>query len=318
MLLSELPIGAKVKDAETIYYGKPIIFQVAAKNHPGYPSSSVTLLTERIITLKAFDAREPGNANGDRRVDGNNRYLHSNIRQWLNKENLVWYTAQHEADQTPNTAGVSINPYDNEKGFLSNLSQSLKNRILTTSLSVARNIITDGGGSETVQDNIFLLSNTEVGLANENNTVEGSRLALFTTADSSRLVNPTAEAVENSSYTNASLDASKPWHWWLRTPQVAFSHYSRYVNPSGALRGAGVFNGYFGVRPAMNLPSDVQVSDSPDSDGAYVLQWWTPPSLSPKINGQYRNYGDGWVKVSGTWRKIDEIHTKINGVWLKS
>lgn len=45
---------------------------------------------------------------------------------------------------------------------------------------------------------------------------------------------------------------------------------------------------------------------------------YTPPNLSPNINGVYKTYADGFVKIDGVWRQIDEIHTNINGVWRKS
>lgn len=279
-LLSNLPIGAKVKDLGTTYHGKPIVFLVTGKNHPGYPANAVTLLTERIISVKAFDAKEPSNSDTNRRNYGNNRYLHSNIRQWLNKDTQPWYSAQHGADAQPDTAGVSYNPYNTERGFLANFSAHFKNRLLTTTLTVARNVVTDGEGSETVQDKVFLLSNTEVGLANENNIAEGSRLALFTTADSSRLANPTPEAVANSNYTNSSFNASQPWYWWLRTPYAGYSVKVRHVSTSGVISSHSANYGNYGVRPALNLPSDIRVSDNPDSDGAYVITWNAIPSLS--------------------------------------
>ena len=56
--LGSLPNGALVKDTGTLYYGKPIVWKIADKNHVGYPSGSVTLITEKIITLKCFDATE--------------------------------------------------------------------------------------------------------------------------------------------------------------------------------------------------------------------------------------------------------------------
>lgn len=42
------------------------------------------------------------------------------------------------------------------------------------------------------------------------------------------------------------------------------------------------------------------------------------PSLSPKINGVWRDYESGYTKINGAWREIEEIHTKINGIWRKS
>ncbi|WJY27491.1 DUF6273 domain-containing protein [Sporosarcina trichiuri] len=278
-LLSALPVGAKVKDPASTYHGKPLIWQVADKNHAGYPASSVTLLTEKIISVKAFDAKEPTNADANRKSYGNNRYKDSNLRQWLNKDTMSWYAAQHGADAPPNTAGVSTDPYDTEKGFLANFSKAFRDRILPTALTVARNTVTDGGGSESVTDKVFLLSNTEVGLANENSIAEGSKLALFTT-DASRVAKPTAEAVSNAVYTNASFNASAGWYWWLRSPYAANSGSSRVVNSSGALNNYFAYYGYGGVRPALNLPSEIRVSDSPDTDGAYVLTFNAPPTVT--------------------------------------
>ena len=62
-------------------HGKPIIWLVADKNHAGYPSNSVTLVTNQIIKMLCFDAKESANSNRDRRSYGNNRYIYSNLRQ---------------------------------------------------------------------------------------------------------------------------------------------------------------------------------------------------------------------------------------------
>ena len=65
--LNALAVGALVKDTGTLYNGKPIIWKIADKGHTGYPSGAVTLITERIISLKCFDAIESGNSDGNRR-----------------------------------------------------------------------------------------------------------------------------------------------------------------------------------------------------------------------------------------------------------
>ena len=84
--LSTLAVGALVKDTGTLYNGKPIIWKIADRNHAGYPANSVTLITERIISLKCFDAIESGNSDSNRRSCGNNRWIYSNIRRWLNSQ----------------------------------------------------------------------------------------------------------------------------------------------------------------------------------------------------------------------------------------
>ena len=119
--LSTLAVGALVKDTGTLYNGKPIIWKIADRNHAGYPANSVTLITERIISLKCFDAIESGNSDSNRRSYGNNRWIYSNIRRWLNSQAAgKWYAAQHSADAPPSNANVwsNYNEYDGEAGFL--------------------------------------------------------------------------------------------------------------------------------------------------------------------------------------------------------
>lgn len=315
--ISNLNVGDKVKFGSI--YGEPIIWQIGAKNHTGYPSNSLTLVTEKLIKIIAFDAKEPSNSDSDRKSYGNNRYLHSNVRQWLNSAAAAgaWYSAQHAADAPPDSGAVTYNPYTSQAGFLNAFTADEKNAILNTTLTVARNTKTDGGGSETVVDGVFLLSNTEVGLANENGIAEGSLLALFSTS-SNRIAQPTAAAVSNSEYTHSILNASSPWFWWLRTPRASSSRGVRSVITGGTLDYYDACSGNNGLRPALNLPSTLLVSDTPDVDGAYTIQFWTPPSISVRIDGVYRPYSDGAVKIGGVWRTIDEVHTKIDGVWRKS
>lgn len=272
--ISNLPVGALVKDITTKYYGSPIIWTIADKNHAGYPANSVTLLSKYILTLKCSDAAEPSNSNSTRRNYGNNRYLYSNIRQWLNSAAGAgaWYTAQHSADAPPTNANVegNYNEYDAEAGFQNDFSANFRNALLSTSLTVVKASV-DGGGTETVADKVFLLSTTEVGLADEG-YAEGSKLALFSD-DTSRLAYPTALCVSNSEYTSTSLKTDLPWRWWLRTPSASSACRVRRVDTDGSLNYGSAYNGTHGVRPACNLPSSILVSNSPDTDGAYIIQW---------------------------------------------
>jgi hypothetical protein len=174
-----------------------------------------------MITLKCFDAKEPSNTNGDRRSYGNNRYSQSNIDQWLNSQAASWYSARHSYDAPPNNANVwsNYNEYDTEAGFLSNFEADFRKAILDAVIRVAKNTVTDGGGYEDITRKVFLLSNTEVGLSNENSVAEGALWSYFSSA-ARRQCYPTAEAVSNSEYTNSSLNASSYWYWWLRTPNA--------------------------------------------------------------------------------------------------
>ena len=309
--LSALPVGALVKDANTIYNGKPIVFKVMEHGHAGDPTGSTALVTNNIITLKCFDAKESSNSNSDRQQYGNNRYAHSNLRQWLNSDKTSWYTAQHSADAAPTNANVynNYNEYDAEAGFLTNFSDEFRNALLTTTKRVAKNTVTDGGSYEDVEDKIFLLSNTEVGLANENNIVEGSIYSLFNTS-SNRIAYPTAEAVSKSEYTNSNLASSKAWYWWLRTPRASHSCNARGVNTDGTLGGSNAYYGTNGVRPACCIPSSIYVSDEAGSDGAYTIIW------NPQVTVESNELGTITGKQTINYAVTDLTGEKV-GVVIK-
>jgi hypothetical protein len=136
----------------------------------------------------------------------------------------------------------------------------------------------DGGGTEQVTDKIFLLSNTEVGLANEG-AAEGSIYELFNTA-SERQAKPTSQAVDDAWCTNTGLSATQNWYWWLRTPRSSDSRNVRSVSTDGALNSYYAYSGHIGVRPAYVISSSTLVSDSPDESGAYEIIWNAPPTIT--------------------------------------
>ena len=127
--LGSLTVGAKIEvpvlSAYQSRFGSKIVFKIADKNHSGYPSNSVTLITEKIIQNMASDAKEPSNSNNDRKNYGNNRHIYSNLLQWLNSNATAgaWYSAKHSADQAPTTKNthVTYNPYTSWAGFLAML-----------------------------------------------------------------------------------------------------------------------------------------------------------------------------------------------------
>ena len=247
--LSTLAVGALVKDTGTLYNGKPIIWKIADKNHAGYPANSVTLITERIISLKCFDAIESGNSDSNRRSYGNNRWIYSNIRQWLNSGAAAgqWYAAQHSADAPPSNANVwsNYNEYDGEAGFLAGFSANFLAALLNTTHTVGKASV-DGGGTETCTDKIFFATCTEVGLTGDHTC--GSKLALFTD-NASRQAKPTAECVSKSEYTNSSFNANSFWYWWLADAYASDSYSVRGVYSSGELNNNNAYNGNRGARP---------------------------------------------------------------------
>ena len=303
--LGSLSVGAKIEvpvlSAYQSRFGSKIVFKIADKNHSGYPSNSVTLITEKIIQLMCFDAKEASNSNSDRKSYGNNRYQHSNILQWLNSNAAAgnWYSAKHSADAPPTNANVwnNYNEYDAWAGFLAMLDPKFVAELLTTTQTVARNTVTDGGSYETVTSKMFLPSTTEVGLANENNIAEGTLLALFSN-DASRVAYPTAQCVSNSEYTNSNFSTSKGWYWWLRTPNSSDASSVRRVNSDGSLGSYSAFFGNYGVRPLCNLKSSILVSDSPNSDGNYTVIYNSAPSAPPSITAPATCYSGQNINIS--------------------
>lgn len=313
--LSSLAAGALVKDTGTLYNGKAIVWKIADKNHAGYPANSVTLITERIISLKCFDAIESGNSDSDRKRYGNNRWIYANIRQWLNSQAAAgqWYSAQHGQDAPPSNANVwdNYNEYQQEAGFLAGFSANFLAALLTTTHTVGKAQV-DGGGTESCTDKIFLATCTEVGLSGD--VTAGSKLAIFSN-DASRQAKPTAEAVSKSEYTNSSLNANSPWYWWLADAYASDSCSVRGVDSSGALIWNSAHYGNWGVRPLCNIKSDILVSDNPDSDGAYTIIWNRAPSAPSTITVPETVRGGSTLEIS--WGASTDADGNLSGYILE-
>ena len=288
--LGNLPVGALVMDPETKYYDKPIVWKIADKNNQGYPADSITLITDKIIGLKAADANEPKNNDSNRRQYGNNNYKLSNIRQWLNSDKESWYQAQHSADQAPIVDYLwdKHNPYDKEAGFLTNFSDSFKLNLVDTKLKVARHSL-DGGGVEEITDKIFLVSRTEAGLGNETSNPEGYPFKLFSD-NASRKAYPTKEAIDNNTYSGPSTGSA--WYWWMRTPSTSDSSYVRCVGSSGDWDYYTARLGSGGLRPLCNLKSEILVSDDKNSDGVYTLEFAPAIPDNLEIRGSGEDLGE--------------------------
>lgn len=294
-------------------HGKPIVWLVADKNHAGYPSNSVTLVTEQIIKMLCFDAKESANSNSDRKSDGNNRYIYSNLRQWLNSAAAAgaWYTAQHSADAAPTSGNVwnGYNAYDGLAGFLNAFTANEQAALLDTTITVGKSS-TDGGGTETCTDKIFPLSCTEVGLSGDHTC--GSLLAIFSD-NASRIATVTAECVANSNYSSNPASGAA-WYYWLRDAYAGSARSARCVLAGGALRGNSACHGGGGLRPACNLSSDLLVSDSTDSDGCYTVIYNQAPTAPSTISVPSEVIGGENITV--TWGASTDSDGNLSGYVL--
>lgn len=287
---------------------------MADKNHAGYPSNSVTLVTNQIIKMLCFDATEPSNGNSDRRGYGNNRYIYSNLRQWLNSPAAAgqWYTAQHSADQTPDSSHVwnGVNPYSGLAGFLNAFTANERAALLNTTITVGKSS-TDGGGTETCTDKIFPLSCTEVGLSGDH--VCGSKLAIFSD-NNSRIATVTASCVANSNY-SSNPGSGAAWYYWLRDAYAGSAYYARRVGSGGTLNGDGAYYGYVGLRPACNLSSDLLISDSVDSDGCYTVIYNQAPTAPSSITVPSEVLGGENLSIS--WAASTDPDGNLSGYVLE-
>ena len=280
-LLSSLPVGAKVKDIHTTYYDKPILFTVMEHNHAGDPDNSTALVTTGIITIKCFDAAEPNNSDSDCRQKGNNRYLYSNIKQWLNSDKPAgqWYVAQHSADAAPISSGIkeNKNAYDQEAGFLANFSEQMKAKLFTVTKRVGTSTTVNGKSYENVTQKIFLLSGIEVDGRIRNGDAGGSIYELFKT-ERNRRACYTAEAIEKTENVLGKEYIGKPGYYWVSTPMTNNSYDNFLAYTEDACSYTRVYESR-GVRPACVVSSSLLVSDTADTDGVYTILWNTPPVI---------------------------------------
>lgn len=236
-LLSSLASGTKVKLGQ--WNGTDLQWKVARDTS----DQSIRLVLEptsvSLLGNKMWDNKEPSNPDSNRRSYGNNRYIYSNIHQWLNATKATgWYTAQHNTDAAPD--------YSSQAGFLSGWSENHIAALDRATLTVSRSK-TDGGGTETFVARVALISTAELGLQSGTG---GGRLNIF----------------------NSDGDRSTGANYWTRTPSPSHSHSAYRVAPAGALGGNVSVYSAGGVRPLCIPVSTALVSMEMDDDNCYVVQ----------------------------------------------
>lgn len=212
----DLSLGASVELGT--YGGEPIVWRVL---HISEDEEQLILVSDKILTMKAFDAAESGKYNSDgdtdywaveiedkvleSRVRGSNLWCDSNIRSWLNseKENVVY------EDQAPTVSAMSEkkNGYSNEAGFLHGFAEEERAVLREMQIFTIGNVLMDSGETET-DDRVFLLSQEE--------------LEWFGEADISIYAAPADYAVEQDQtgwYEGYSLSLGvEEYPWLLRDP----------------------------------------------------------------------------------------------------
>lgn len=313
--ISSLPVGTLVKFGSI--YGNKITWVIVDQNHQGYTSGSTTLVSDKIIKSMPYDAAEPANGDTNRRYGGNNRYKYSNIRQWLNSQDGAgaWYSAQYSADMGPDKSYVETDPYLYEAGFLSEWNAHDISAIMETSHKVVA--AQQDGGSEYVTDKIFLPALSEYGAQDPGSTPVGITYSYFKTYRNKLRAVMTADcanhAQNNDLYTPVTGAAVPYWtssayYNGVSNVNVVDTNYS-YMNTTRTAMYAA------GLRPAVNVYSTTQVTDSTDSDGAYTVIINDPPTNTGTIT--VPETIEGGQTYSVTWGRATDPDGNLAGYILE-
>lgn len=305
-LLSSLPVGAKVKFGKYSVNGETaqsIIWLIVAKNHsctPAYPTNSVTLLTEKAIDMRAFDAVEPNNTDSNVKARGNSYYAVSNIDQWLNKSETNWYSPAHGYDQAPTSAytGNFGTGYDTRPGFLNAFSSDERNAIMASTIDGVKLV----GGStthENISRKVFLPSPTEVGFSES--VVMGACWEYF--ASNSKKCTLTSQAY-NYSLSSTKPSATETISYWTRRHQGSATESVKTVNSEVNIGSWDAYTGNIGVRPALNLSNTLVISDAADSEGCYTFILNAPPPSPTTITLPSKVYGGRTNAIS--WSAVTD------------
>ena len=215
--------------------------------------------TKQIIDCRPFDAKEPTNTDTNRKSYGNNNWSVSNIKQFLNSDQVTWYNAQHQYDAPPSSAncwqysnGTTYNAYDTHKGFLYYWNDSEKALLKDMTLTLANNTVTDGGGSYTWTGKVWLPTYTQMGFGNNNNIAEGTQFSKFTD-NASRIKSLHPNCIANNEYCKIN-NSSDNCYYWLSSVFPEDSYTAHSVLSVGSGDSGNVYYGGNGLAPCICLP----------------------------------------------------------------
>ena len=293
--ISNLPVGAKVKFGRHSINGEAaqdITWLIVAKNHKDYTTNSVTLLTEKVIDVRCFDAREMLSDKEECRSGGNNLYSRSNIHCWLTSNaNALYVEWSNNADeQSPSGGSVVYGgaEYAGRPGFLNLFTAEEQFQILTTSLQEwAYN-----GSKDVIPAKVFLPNPTEVGITSDKIISSGTYEANGTTWEyftqiGSHVAYPTDQVLTYSTTSYWSTLGGKDGDgtmWLTRGRDTNTYNKVWCVNKSGKFTKNMNANYCGGIRPALNLSSAAFVSDTTDNDGCYVVLTGIAPSAPSPLS----------------------------------
>lgn len=256
---------------------RPVNWIVAGKNHFDIMSAHVTLLSEELVALHAFD-------DSSRNFDDTHPFPNGN-NHWGNSG-------------TPD-AGYGLRPFLNSldksdsysysgNGFYSAFSPSFRNVVLNTVVHNSTQI--DSGGnwsgdntwsSYTTEDHVFILSHTEMGgVADEFSGNIGDGLAYFNLEqpegprDTDELEARRSTKLDGLADAHGSFGGDFRSHW-SRSPSSLGYNVVRSIHTDGYIGGCTFMDTaeytYGGVRPAVNICAYTYVIEDPHNPGFYEI-----------------------------------------------
>lgn len=286
--IANLPIGAKIKLGKYSVNGEsalPIIW-LKAGNYPTL-QNSVTLLTEKIIDLRAYDAAETQSDMYNPKNYGNTAYELSNIDQWLNKDNNSgeWFVKTHTYDESPTATNTQFNtPYTNRPAFLNGFTEGEKAIMLETPVALL---------DKTIYRKVFLLGVTDI-LPSESTALE-----LFKQQNTAQAF-VTSQCLTNTTCQIKPSGETYAWAWLTSS----YDNSSIYIILESGV-GSTVSQpkaGHHGVRPALNVDTNTLVSDTTDSDGCYTILYNQAPPAPINLRAKTEVFANKPVEIE--WDEV--------------
>lgn len=221
--------------------------QASATKVSTYVNANASAAIETVSVQEGSEGTSLGTADGTvsdlnhihRARYGSNNWAESDLRMRLNSSAApggTW-TRQSKFSHKPSWA-------DTESGFLRGVDPDFLSVLGEVTKVTALNTLTDGGGSKTSTEKIFLLSRSEVYGNFENSVDEGAAYPYYKNYSDFASKNDGNDTNRIKYQSNGT-----PYYWWLRTPSTGSAVLVRYVNPTGAV-GNGNANNSYGLAPA--------------------------------------------------------------------
>lgn len=195
-----------------------------------------------------FDNAEPSNSDNSRKSNGNNRYMHSAIRQWLNGTGTDWWASQHNADAAPD--------YVSRLGLLSCLDASLVAELRAIKVQVQTANV-DSDVTDVMYDKIFLPSLEELNRTHSTASlvadagIEGHAWQHWKDVLSSTSL--VGEAANADAIIYGLEDHTKAEYVWTRSASRSNSYNVWLVNTDGSINADGAPHADCRVAPAWTI-----------------------------------------------------------------